>query len=169
MPAMPLGTTIPGPAVGEIVVSNHPDFNVGRPGRRPLRLAEFRRLERRGRQPGQPALGPIENALGIAGLPGFTAYCGLQVAGGVKAGQTFLVSGAAGAVGSAAGALIAARGGRAVGIAGGADKCRYLTEQIGYAAAVDRHAPDFLEQLAGRCRAGPMSISTMSAGRCWPR
>ena len=148
MPAMPLGTTIPGPAVGEIVASGHPDFAVGDMVEGRFGWQNYAFSNGAGVQRVNPALGGIENALGIAGLPGFTAYCGLQVAGGVQAGQTILVSGAAGAVGSAVGALVQARGGRAVGIAGGADKCRYLTDQIGYAAAVDRHAPDFLEKLA---------------------
>ena len=94
-----------------------------------------------------PGLGEPQNALGIGGLPGFTAYAGLAAAGGVKPGQTFLVSGAAGAVGSVAGALINARGGRAVGIASGAAKRRYLIEEIGYDAVADRSAPDFFEQL----------------------
>lgn len=147
MPAMPPGTTIPGPAVGEIVASNHPEFAVGDKVEGRFGWQNYAVSNGAGVQRVNPALGGIENALGIAGLPGFTAYCGLQVAGGVQTGQTFLVSGAAGAVGSAVGALVQARGGRAVGIAGGADKCRYLTEQVGYAAAVDRHAPDFLERL----------------------
>jgi NADPH-dependent curcumin reductase len=148
MPPMPLGTTIPGPAVGEITQSNHPDFAVGELVEGRFGWQNYAVSNGAGVRRVNPKLGPLENALGIAGLPGFTAYCGLQSAGGVKPGQTFLVSGAAGAVGSAAGALIRARGGRAVGIAGGADKCRYLTDQIGYDAAVDRHAPDFLDQLA---------------------
>ena len=93
------------------------------------------------------ALGPPEAALGVGGLPGFTAFIGLRAAGGVKPGQTFLISGAAGAVGSITGALVKARGGRAVGIAGGEAKKRYLLDKVGYDAVADRHAPDFLDQL----------------------
>jgi NADPH-dependent curcumin reductase CurA len=148
VPPMPLGATIPGPSVGEIIESKHPDYAVGELVEGRFGWQHYAVSNGAGVQRVNPRLGPLENALGIAGLPGFTAYCGLHVAGGVKQGQTYLVSGAAGAVGSAAGALIHARGGRAVGIAGGADKCRYLTEQIGYDAAVDRHAPEFLDQLA---------------------
>ncbi|MEY2927282.1 MAG: hypothetical protein RL367_1759 [Pseudomonadota bacterium] len=148
LPPMPLGAIIPGPAVGEIIESRHPDFAVGEIVEGRFGWQNFAVSNGAGVQRFNPQLGPVENALGIAGLPGFTAYTGLQEAGGVSAGQTFLVSGAAGAVGSAAGALIHARGGRAVGIAGGASKCRYLTEKIGYDAAVDRLAPDFAAQLA---------------------
>ena len=148
MPPMPLGTVIPGAAVGEIIESRHPDFTVGE-------IVEGRfGWQSHGLSNGQgvvrvtPALGSIEHALGIGGLPGFTAYIGLDTAGGVKPGQTILVSGAAGAVGSAVGALIKARGGRVVGIAGGADKARYLIETVGYDAVADRYAPDFHAQLA---------------------
>ncbi|GGA36887.1 MDR family NADP-dependent oxidoreductase [Sphingomonas psychrolutea] len=148
MPPMPLGTTIPGPAVGEIVQSNHPEFSVGTIVEGRFGWQHHAVSNGAGVQRVNPKLGGPENALGIGGLPGFTAYVGLNVAGGVKSGQTFLVSGAAGAVGSAAGALIHARGGRVVGIAGGEAKCRYLVDQIGYDVAVDRHAPDFMEQLA---------------------
>ncbi|UVO53622.1 NADP-dependent oxidoreductase [Sphingomonas sp. SUN039] len=148
MPPMPLGTTIPGPAVGKVIESNHPDFAVGTIVEGRFGWQHFAVSNGTGVQRVSSKLGSPENALSIGGLPGFTAYVGLEVAGGVKSGQTFLVSGAAGAVGSAAGALIHARGGRAVGIAGGADKCRYLVEEIGYDAAIDRLAPDFLAQLA---------------------
>ena len=154
MPPMPLGTTIPGPAVGEIVESNHPDFKVGEVVEGRFGWQNYAVSNGAGVRRFDARLGARENALGIAGLPGFTAYVGLHVAGGVKPGQTFLVSGAAGAVGSAVGALVAARGGRAVGIAGGADKCRYLTDHIGYAAAVDRHAPDFSAQLKAALPSG---------------
>ena len=147
MPPMPPGTTIPGPAVGEVVESNHPEFKIGDLVEGRFGWQNYAVSTGVGVQRVNPRLGGPENALGIGGLPGFTAYVGLNAAGGVKPGQTFLVSGAAGAVGSAAGALIRARGGRAVGIAAGADKCHYLTEKIGYDRAVDRFAPDFLDQL----------------------
>ena len=153
MPAMPLGTTIPGAAVGEVIESRHPDFAEGqlvegRFGWQDLAVATNTGVNRVG-----DAMAP-EHALGIGGLPGFTAYVGLETAGGVKPGQTFLVSGAAGAVGSVVGGLVAARGGRAVGIASGADKCRYLVEEAGYAAAADRTALDFLDQLKAALPSG---------------
>jgi NADPH-dependent curcumin reductase len=154
MPPMPLGTTIPGPAVGEVIESRHPDFAVGTIVEGRFGWQHFAVSNGAGVRRVNPKLGGPENALGIGGLPGFTAYVGLAVAGGVTANQTFLISGAAGAVGSSAGALIHARGGRAVGIAGGEAKCRYLVEQIGYDAAIDRHAPDFLAQLAAALPGG---------------
>ena len=148
MPPMPLGTPIPGAAVGEVIESGNPAFAVGDLVEGRFGWQDYAISDGAGVNRVSPALGGAENALGIAGLPGFTAYVGLEAAGGVKPGQTYLVSGAAGAVGSVAGALIRSRGGRAVGIAGGADKRRYLIDRIGYDAAVDRLAPDFAERLA---------------------
>lgn len=154
LPSLPLGTTIPGAAVGEIIESRHPDFVVGDrvEGRFGWQTHALSNGQGVNRVPLR--LGAIENALGIGGLPGFTAYVGLHTAGGVKADQTILVSGAAGAVGSAVGTLVRARGGRAVGIAGGAEKRRYLLEQVGYDAVADRLAPDFHDQLAAALPGG---------------
>jgi NADPH-dependent curcumin reductase len=148
-PAMPLGATIPGPAVGEVIESRHADFAVGDLVEGRFGWQNFAASNGVGVNRVSPALGAPENALGIGGLPGFTAYVGLHAAGGVKPGQTVLVSGAAGGVGSAVGALVRARGGHAVGIASGDAKRRYLIDQVGYAAVADRTAPDFLEQLGG--------------------
>ncbi|TVV76650.1 NADP-dependent oxidoreductase [Sphingomonas solaris] len=148
MPSMPVGTTIPGAAVGEIVASHHPDHAVGDLVEGRFGWQEYAVSNGAGVNRVDPRLGGPENALGIGGLPGFTAYVGLHAAGGIKPGETVLVSGAAGAVGSAVGGFVRARGGRAVGIAGGADKRRYLIEEAGYDAVADRHAPDFLDQLA---------------------
>jgi NADPH-dependent curcumin reductase len=147
MPTMPLGSTIPGAAVGKVVESRHPGFAVGELVEGRFGWRDYAASNGIGIIRVNPALGAPENALGIAGLPGFTAYVGLHAAGGIKPGQTILVSGAAGAVGSTAGALIRARGGRAVGIAGGEAKRRYLIDEVGYEAVADRLSPDFHGQL----------------------
>ena len=146
MPGLPIGTTIPGAAVGEIVESRHPDFAVGTIVEGRFGWQHYATSNGAGVNRVSGALGGPEQALGIGGLPGFTAYVGLHVAD-LKPGQTVLVSGAAGAVGSVVGPLAAARGIRAVGIASGADKARYLVEEAGYAAVADRTAPDFIDQL----------------------
>jgi NADPH-dependent curcumin reductase len=148
LPPLPLGTVIPGAAVGEVIKSLHPDYKVGDLVEGRFGWQNFAVSNGQGVVRVPAGFGAIENALGIGGLPGFTAYIGLDVAGGLKPGQTILVSGAAGAVGSAVGALIKSRGGRVVGIAGGEEKRRYLLGTIGYDAVADRHAPDFKEQLA---------------------
>ncbi len=148
MPSLPLGSTIPGAAVGEVIESLHPDYKVGDIVEGRFGWQHFAVSNGQGVNRVPHGYGTIANALGIGGLPGFTAYIGLETAGGVKPGQTILVSGAAGAVGSAVGALVKARGGRVVGIAGGEDKARYLLETVGYDAVADRHSPDFHAQLA---------------------
>lgn len=148
MPSLPLGSVIPGAAVGEIIESRHRDFKVGETVEGRFGWQHYAVSTGQGVVHVPASLGAIENALGIGGLPGFTAYIGLNVAGGVKEGQTILVSGAAGAVGSAVGALVKARGGRVVGIVGGEDKKRYLLNVVGYDAVADRNAPDFHAQLA---------------------
>ena len=85
--------------------------------------------------------------LGVLGMTGMTAYFGLLEVGRVQDGDTVLISGAAGAVGMAVGQIAKIKGARAVGIAGGAEKCRMLVDEIGFAAAVDYKAGDLGEQL----------------------
>ena len=154
MPPLPLGSTIPGAAVGEVIASRHKDYKLGDIVEGRFGWQDYALSNGQGVNRVAAGYGRLENALGIGGLPGFTAYIGLHVAGGVQPGQTILVSGAAGAVGSAVGALVKARGGRAVGIAGGADKCRYLLEEVGYDAVADRLSPDFAAQLAAALPTG---------------
>ncbi|MGN6160980.1 MAG: NADP-dependent oxidoreductase [Marmoricola sp.] len=94
-----------------------------------------------------PAAAPISTALGVLGMPGFTAYGGLLAIGQPKPGETVAVAAAAGPVGSAVGQIAKVKGARAVGIAGGAEKCRILTEEFGFDAAIDHRSPTFAEEL----------------------
>jgi NADPH-dependent curcumin reductase CurA len=87
-------------------------------------------------------------------MPGFTAYMGLLDIGQPKPGETVVVAAASGAVGSVVGQMARIKGARAVGIAGGADKCRYVVDQLGFDACIDHRAPDFARQLAAACPAG---------------
>ncbi|QIG42862.1 NADP-dependent oxidoreductase [Nocardioides anomalus] len=91
---------------------------------------------------------PPSTALGVLGMPGFTAYAGLLLLGRPEEGETVVVAAATGPVGSAVGQIARIRGARAVGIAGGPEKCRALVEEFGFDAAVDHRAPDFRERLA---------------------
>lgn len=95
-----------------------------------------------------PADGPISAALGVLGMPGFTAYAGLLALGRPAAGETVVVAAAAGPVGSAVGQIARVKGARAVGIAGGPEKCRLLVEGFGFDAAVDHRSPTFADDLA---------------------
>ncbi len=146
-PWLPLGAVIPGPAVGEVVRSNHPDFAVGDRVEGRFGWQEYAVSKGNGVQRVGAGVEPLYNALGVYGLPGFTAWIGIRRMGGVQPGQTVLVSGAGGAVGSVVGPLVAMHGGRAVGIASGKEKQAELVRDYGYAAVADRSAPDFLDQL----------------------
>ena len=101
-----------------------------------------------------PALAPITAGLGVLGMPGFTAYAGLNLIGKPKQGETVVVAAASGPVGSLVGQLAKMTGARAVGVAGGAEKCRYVAEELRFDAAVDRRAPDFAQRLAAACPKG---------------
>ena len=166
LPSLPLGTAIPGAAVGEVVQSAHPDYAVGDLVEGRFGWQHYAISNGTGVNRVDPAIGGPENALGIGGLPGFTAFVGVDTAADVRPGTTVLVSGAAGAVGSVVGPLVKARGGRAVGIVGDAAKRDHLIAN-GYDAAVDRTAADFADQLKAALPDGAAgSTSTMSAGRC---
>jgi NADPH-dependent curcumin reductase len=101
-----------------------------------------------------PAVAPVTTGLGVLGMPGFTAYAGLTLIGKPKQGETVVVAAASGPVGSLVGQLAKMAGARAVGIAGGPQKCRHVLEELGFDAAVDHRAPDFAEKLAQACPNG---------------
>jgi hypothetical protein len=136
----PLGQVMQGGTVGEVVESKSPQFQ---PGDKVVGMGgwqEYSVVD--ASQPGvlrkvDTTHVPISHYLGAVGMPGVTAWYGLVKIIDAKPGQTVTVSAAAGAVGSAFGALAKARGLRAVGIAGGADKCKYVTDEIGFDACVD--------------------------------
>jgi NADPH-dependent curcumin reductase CurA len=97
---------------------------------------------------------PPEAMVGLLGITGLTAYFGIEDIGKPKAGETVVVSAAAGAVGSVAGQLASNRGARVVGIAGGADKCSWLVDELSFDAAIDRHDEHWRELLAEACPDG---------------
>jgi NADPH-dependent curcumin reductase CurA len=94
-----------------------------------------------------PADAPLTTALGVHGMPGFTAYAGLHEIGKPQPGETVVVAAAAGPVGATVGQIARLQGARAVGIAGGAEKVAWLRDELGFDAAIDHRAPDFVEQL----------------------
>ncbi len=101
-----------------------------------------------------PAAAPLSTRLGVLGMPGQTAYCGLKEIGKPKEGETLVVAAASGAVGSVVGQVAKLQGLRAVGVAGGAEKCRIVTEEFGFDACIDHRAADLDEQLAAACPDG---------------
>jgi NADPH-dependent curcumin reductase CurA len=101
-----------------------------------------------------PAAAPITTGLGVLGMPGFTAYAGLNLIGKPKPGETVVVAAASGPVGSLVGQLARLVSARVVGIVGGSEKCRAVVEEFRFDAAVDHRAPDFAEKLAAACPSG---------------
>src|SRR4029079_4003174 len=97
---------------------------------------------------------PVSTALGVLGMPGMTAYAGLLEIGQPKAGETVVVSAASGAVGSVVGQIARIKGARAVGIAGGPDKCRYVKDELGFDDCIDHRASDFADRLKAACPKG---------------
>lgn len=114
-----------------------------------------------------PEAAPITTALGILGMPGFTAYAGLRNIGKPKAGETLVVAAASGAVGSAVGQIAKIFGARVVGIAGGADKCDYIRREFGFDAVIDHRSSDFESQLASACPNGIDVYFENVGGHVW--
>lgn len=137
IPPVPLGEVMRAGTVGEVVESRHPVFVKGEFLYGVGGVQHYVITDGKGWVKVDPGLAPLPAYIGTLGMPGFTAYFGLLDVGRIKEGDTVLVSGAAGAVGSIAGQIAKIKGCRAVGIAGGPDKCRYLAEELGYDGAID--------------------------------
>lgn len=149
-----LGAVMIGEAISEVVQSNHPDYAVGNLVMGRTGWATHAASNGDGLQKLDPALKPVSARLGVLGMPGFTAYAGLMLIGKPKPGETVVVAAASGPVGSLVGQLARRAGARAVGIAGGPDKCRYLIEELGFDAAIDHRDPAFAAQLKAACPDG---------------
>lgn len=152
-PAIALGAPIVGGTVSQVVTSNDPrlragDLVLGSSGWQSYAVGKGDELSPLGDMP-QPSL-----ALGALGMPAFTAYVGLLDIGQPKPGETVVVAAATGAVGAVVGQIAKLKGARVVGIAGGADKCRYAVDTLGFDACLDRHDPQLAAQLAEACPAG---------------
>jgi NADPH-dependent curcumin reductase CurA len=101
-----------------------------------------------------PKLAPISTAVGVLGMPGMTAYTGLLEIGQPRAGETLVVAAASGAVGSAVGQIAKIKGARAIGVAGGKDKCDYVKRELGFDDCLDHREPDFATRLKNACPKG---------------
>lgn len=114
-----------------------------------------------------PEAAPVSTALGVLGMPGFTAYAGLLTIGKPKPGETVVVAAASGAVGSVVGQIARIKGARAIGIAGGAEKCAFVSRELGFDACIDHRAPDFAEQLEQACPEGIDVYFENVGGHVW--
>ena len=134
---VPLGGTMEGGGVGQIVASNAADYAVGDYVFGMLGWASHACLRAKELQKLDPKLAPITTALGVLGMPGFTGWYGLMELGRPKAGETLVVAAATGPVGSMVGQVAKAHGLRTVGIAGGAKKCALAVEKFGFDVCLD--------------------------------
>jgi NADPH-dependent curcumin reductase CurA len=153
VPPVGLGEVMRAGAIGRVVESKHPKFAVGSHVLGTFGMQEYAISNGQGLMPVDPKLAPLPVMLSTLGMPGLTAYFGLLDIGKPVAGNTVVVSGAAGAVGSVVGQIAKIHGCRAVGIAGGAEKCRYLGE-LGFDAAIDYKAGDVKAALREHCPSG---------------
>jgi NADPH-dependent curcumin reductase CurA len=162
-----IGEVMEGGTVARVVLSRHPDFVEGDivlsySGWQSFAIADGATLRKL-----DPAVAPISTALGILGMPGFTAYAGLLTLGQPKPGETVVVAAASGAVGSAVGQIAKIKGARAVGIAGGPEKCAFVRDELGFDAVIDHRAPDFAEQLRAACPNGIDVYFENVGGHVW--
>ncbi|MFK3740810.1 NADP-dependent oxidoreductase [Massilia sp. TN1-12] len=162
-----IGAVMEGGTVARVVASRHDGYAPGdivlsHSGWQRYALddgAALRKLD--------PSAAPISTALGVLGMPGFTAWSGLLQIGRPQPGETVVVAAASGAVGSVVGQIARIHGARAVGIAGGADKCAFVRDVLGFDAVVDHRAPDFAAQLAAACPDGVDVYFENVGGRVW--
>lgn len=142
-PPVEIGGTMSADCVGEVMQSNHPDYAVGDIVMGPVGWADHGLSDGTGMYKVDPAIAPISTALGVLGMPGLTAWVGLNDIAQAKTGETIVVSAATGAVGSLVGQLAKAKGLRVIGVAGGAEKCAYAVNVLGFDHCLDhRAAPD---------------------------
>ena len=152
---VPLDAVMEGGTVAQVVESRHVDFAAGdivlaHAGWQTHAVVGPKQIQRKL----DPATAPISTALGVYGMPGFTAWAGLEEIGRPQKGETLVVAAASGPVGGTVGQIARKRGARAVGIAGGAEKCAFVRDELGFDVSIDHHADDFAAQLKAACPDG---------------
>ena len=162
-----IGAVMEGGTVARVIRSRHSEYAPGdivlsHSGWQRYALSDGENLRKL-----DPALAPISTALGVLGMPGFTAWAGLLQIGQPKPGETVVVAAASGAVGSAVGQIARIQGARAVGIAGGPEKCAFVRDELGFDAVIDHRAPDFAQQLADACPNGIDVYFENVGGQIW--
>src|SRR6266853_170411 len=142
-----IGAVIEGRVVGEVARSRDPAFREGDYVLGGYGWQLYSAVPGQGLLKLDPAEAPLSTALGILGMPGLTAFVGLSEIGRPQRGETVVVSAASGAVGAVAGQLAMREGARVVGIAGGADKCRWVEAELGFDACIDHRSADLAAAL----------------------
>ena len=151
---VPIGGVMEAGTVNEVIASKNSGFAIGdivlgRAGWQTHALSDGKGLVKIDRR-----LAPISTAIGVLGMPGMTAYTGLLDIGQPQAGETVVVAAASGAVGSAVGQIAKIKGARAVGIAGGKDKCDFVKQELGFDECLDHRDPDLAAKLKATCPKG---------------
>ena len=147
-----LGEVMVGQTVGQVLESRHPTLKAGDKVLTQLGWQLYGTTKEAMRVPESRA--PLSCYLGVLGMPGMTAYFGLKEIGQPKAGETVVVSAASGAVGSVVGQLAKIWGARAVGIAGGREKCAYVEDELGFDACIDYKSGNLVPALKEACAKG---------------
>jgi NADPH-dependent curcumin reductase CurA len=162
-----LGQVMEGGTVGEVIESRHPDYAAGdfvlsHSGWQTYAVADAASLRKL-----DPQDAPVTTALGVLGMPGFTAYAGLLTIGQPKPGETVVVAAASGPVGATVGQIARIKGARAVGIAGGAEKCALVREEFGFDAVIDHRSPNLADELRAACPEGIDVYFENVGGHVW--
>ena len=154
-PPVQIGEVMGAGAVGKVVASQNPQFQAGDVVEGFFGWQQFTVSNGTGVRKIDPTLAPVSTALGVLGMPGLTAYFGLLDIGKPRAGETVVVSGAAGAVGSLAGQIAKIQGCRVVGIAGSDQKVAWLRDELGFDAALNyKTSTNYTAKLAELCPKG---------------
>ncbi|MFJ4145330.1 NADP-dependent oxidoreductase [Pseudomonas sp. NPDC089734] len=154
IPPVELGHVMRALGVGEVIASKNPQFAVGDHVQGSVGVQDYFLGEPKGFYKVDPELAPLPRYLSALGMTGMTAYFALLDVGAPKSGDTVVISGAAGAVGSVAGQIAKLKGCRVIGIAGGQEKCRSLTEELGFDGVIDYKNEDVLAGLKRECPKG---------------
>jgi len=155
IPPVQIGEVMRAGSVGQVIASKHPHYKEG------MYLAGYGGVQQYvvtdgsgGWYPVDAKLAPLPTYIGTLGMPGMTAYFGILEVGAIKEGETVLVSGAAGAVGSIVGQVAKIKGCRVVGIAGGPEKCKYLIDELGFDGAIDYKNENVSKGIKRECPKG---------------
>ena len=149
-----LGDVMTGGTVGQVVASRHDGFAEGDFVLAGAGWQEYGLSDGRGVRKLDPGAAPLSTALGVLGMPGLTAYVGLLEVGGLKAGDTVVVSAASGAVGAVVGQIARIKGNRVVGVAGAQRKCDYVVDELGFDACVSHRSDSLAGDLKAACPDG---------------
>jgi NADPH-dependent curcumin reductase CurA len=154
VPPIGLGEVMRAGAVGEVVASHHPDWKAGDYAVGMFGMQDYAAVDGAVAQKVDAQLAPLPLFISVLGMPGLTAYFGTLDIGNPQPGQTVVVSAASGAVGALVGQIAKIKGARAVGLAGGAAKCRYVVEELGFDACIDYKNEDIGKGLSEHCPKG---------------